>query len=91
MMALRFFMGVAEIAYGPGVPFLPSFFYLRDELGLRAGLFSSAAPLANTFARALAYGITSGDTDMAKWRDLFLVEGNVVGVGNYGPLFRYVL
>lgn len=76
MMALRFFMGMAEIAYGPGVPFLLSFFYLRHELGLRAGLFLSAAPLANSFAGALAYGITSGKTGkMAKWRVLFLVEG----------------
>ncbi|KAJ4375151.1 hypothetical protein N0V83_002235 [Neocucurbitaria cava] len=75
MMALRFFMGVAEIAYGPGIPFLLSFFYLRHELGLRAGLFLSAAPLANTFAGALAYGITSGNPSFAKWRVLFLVEG----------------
>ena len=74
-MALRFIMGVAEIAYGPGVPFLLSFFYLRHELGLRAGLFLSAAPLANTFAGALAYGITSGSPALAKWRVLFLVEG----------------
>lgn len=75
MMALRFLMGLTEIAYGPGVPFLLSFFYLRDELGLRAGLFLSAAPLANTFAGALAYGITSGSPGLAKWRVLFLVEG----------------
>lgn len=75
MMALRFLMGVTEIAYGPGIPFLLSFFYLRHELGLRAGLFLSAAPLANTFAGALAYGITSGNPGMAKWRVLFLVEG----------------
>jgi sugar phosphate permease len=75
MMALRFFMGMMEVAYGPGVPFLLSFFYLRDELGLRAGLFLSAAPLANTFAGALAYGITSGSPGLAKWRVLFLVEG----------------
>ncbi|EAT89308.1 hypothetical protein HBH56_013010 [Parastagonospora nodorum] len=75
MMALRFLMGVAEIAYGPGVPYLLSFFYLRHELGLRAGMFLSAAPLANTFAGALAYGITSGSPGLAKWRVLFLVEG----------------
>ncbi|CAN9460502.1 unnamed protein product [Alternaria alternata] len=31
--------------------------------------------LANTFAGALAYGITSGNPGMAKWRVLFLVEG----------------
>lgn len=75
MMALRFLMGAAEIAYGPGVPYLLSFFYLRHELGLRAGMFLSAAPLANTFAGALAYGITRGSPGLAKWRVLFLVEG----------------
>jgi sugar phosphate permease len=75
MMALRFLMGAFEVAYGPGVPYLLSFFYLRHELGLRAGLFLSAAPLANTFAGALAYGITSGSPALAKWRVLFLVEG----------------
>jgi sugar phosphate permease len=75
MMSLRFLMGAFEIAYGPGVPYLLSFFYLRHEVGLRAGLFLSAAPLANTFAGALAYGITSGNPALAKWRVLFLVEG----------------
>lgn len=74
-MALRFLMGAAEIAYGPGIPYLLSFFYLRHELGLRCGLFLSAAPLANTFAGALAYGITSGHPGLAQWRVLFLVEG----------------
>ncbi|KAF1949275.1 pantothenate transporter liz1 [Byssothecium circinans] len=74
-MALRFFMGLMEAGYGPGIPYLLSFFYLRRELGLRIGLFLSAAPLANTFAGALAYGITSGSPSIAKWRVLFLVEG----------------
>ncbi|KAL6880008.1 major facilitator superfamily domain-containing protein [Trichoderma longibrachiatum] len=74
-MALRFVMGAAEAAYGPGIPFLLSFFYLRHELGSRCGVFLSAAPLANTFAGALAYGITSGHPSIAKWRVLFLVEG----------------
>jgi hypothetical protein len=75
MMALRFFMGVTEAGYGPGIPYLLSFFYLRHELGLRIGFFLAAAPLANTFAGALAYGITSGHTSIASWRLLFLVEG----------------
>lgn len=75
MMALRFFMGITEAGYGPGIPYLLSFFYLRHELGLRIGIFLSAAPLANAFAGALAYGITSGNPSIAKWRVLFLVEG----------------
>ena len=43
LMALRFILACSEIAFGPGVPFLLSFFYLRNEIGLRAGLFLSAA------------------------------------------------
>jgi MFS family permease len=75
MMACRFFLGAAEAGFGPGIPYLLSFFYLRHELGLRIGIFLSAAPLANTFAGALAYGITSGQSKLANWRLLFLVEG----------------
>ena len=75
MMACRFFLGLIEAGYGPGVPYLLSFFYLRHEVGLRIGIFFAAAPLANTFAGALAYGITSGHSKLANWRLLFLVEG----------------
>lgn len=81
MMALRFFLGVFEAGFGPGVPFLMSFFYRRNELGLRCGLFLSAAPLASTFAGALAYGITSGHALLANWRLLFLVEGVPTFIG----------
>ncbi|TAQ83266.1 hypothetical protein B7494_g8409 [Chlorociboria aeruginascens] len=76
MMAARFFLGVFEAGFGPGIPYLLSFFYLRQELGFRIGLFLSAAPLATCFAGALAYGITSGDPPtIANWKLLFLVEG----------------
>jgi MFS family permease len=74
MMALRFLMGAFEAGFGPGVPYLLSFFYRRHELGLRCGMFLSAAPLASTFAGALAYGITSGHGALANWRILFIVE-----------------
>lgn len=74
-MALRFLLGAFEAGFGPGIPYLLSFFYRRHELGLRCGLFVSAAPLASTFAGALAYGITSGHPKLASWRLLFLVEG----------------
>lgn len=75
MMVLRFLLGAAEAGFGPGIPFLLSFFYKKRELGLRCGIFLSAAPLASTFAGALAYGITSGHAALANWRLLFLVEG----------------
>ena len=59
----------------PGIIYLLSFFYLRHEIGFRCGLFAAAAPLAATFAGALAYGITSGNSHLPSWRLLFLVEG----------------
>jgi len=74
-MAARFFLGLFEAGYGPGIPYLLSFFYLRHEIGLRIGISLSAAPLAACFAGALAYGITSGHPSIANWRVLFLVEG----------------
>lgn len=75
LMASRFFLAAAEAGFGPGVPYLLTFFYKRHELGLRCGLYLSAAPLASSFAGALAYGITSGHTALASWRLLFIVEG----------------
>lgn len=74
-MSLRFLLGAVEAGFGPSVPFLLSFFYLRHELGFRIGIFLAAAPLASTFSGALAYGITSGHPGIATWRLLFLVEG----------------
>lgn len=74
-MVARFFLGFFEAGYGPGIPYLLSFFYLRHEIGVRIGIFLSAAPLATCFAGALAYGITSGHAAIANWRLLFLVEG----------------
>ena len=60
-----------------GVPFYLSFFYKRDELAFRTGLFISAAPLAISFASSLAWVITKigNHIPIADWRLLFLVEG----------------
>ena len=77
MVILRALLGVGEAAFSPGVPFLLSFFFKRDELALRTGLFISAAPLATSFAGSLAWVITkvAEKSPVAAWRMLFLVEG----------------
>ena len=46
MMVCRFLLGVAEAGI-PGMVYYLSFFYLRDEIGFRSGIFLSAAPLAS--------------------------------------------
>jgi len=56
LMACRWFLAMAEAGFGPGVPYLLSFFYRRHELGLRCGIFLSAAPLATTFAGSSVVG-----------------------------------
>lgn len=73
-MACRWFLATAEAGFGPGMPYLFSFFYNRRELGVRCGVYLSAAPLATTFAGALAYGITGSHYRIASWRLLFIIE-----------------
>lgn len=76
LLLLRITLGMSEAAFS-GVPFYLSFFYRREELALRTGIFISAAPLATTFASSLAWVITwsAQGSPMAPWRLLFLVEG----------------
>lgn len=77
LVFLRALLGIAEAAFGPGVPFYLSLFYKREELAFRNGLFISAAPLATSFASSLAWLIVklSSNGPIAPWRTLFLVEG----------------
>ncbi|OCK84064.1 MFS transporter-like protein [Lepidopterella palustris CBS 459.81] len=77
LLILRALLGVSEAAFGPGVPFYLSFFFRRNELAFRTGLFISAAPLATSFASSLAWVITKlgQHGPLAPWRLLFLVEG----------------
>lgn len=77
LILLRALLGIAEAAFGPGLPFYLSFFYKREELAFRTGLFVSAAPLATSFAGSLAWLIVwlSKNGSIAPWRVLFLVEG----------------
>ncbi|KAK6363462.1 hypothetical protein TWF730_000894 [Orbilia blumenaviensis] len=75
LLLARAALGVAEAAFGPGVPFYLSFFYKREELAFRTGLFISAAPLSTAYAGSLAYLLTSLSTGLAPWRALFIIEG----------------
>ncbi len=76
MLVLRSLLGIGEAAF-VGIPFYLSWFYRREELALRVGLFIAAAPLATTFASSLAWAIVrfGSNTGIAPWRLLFLLEG----------------
>lgn len=77
MCILRALLGISEAAFSPGVPVFLAFFYKRDELAYRIGLFISAAPLATSFASSLAWLIAKlgQESPIAPWRMLFLIEG----------------
>ncbi|KAH8812217.1 retrograde regulation protein 2 [Xylogone sp. PMI_703] len=75
LMVCRFLLAIPEAMYGPSVPLYLSFFYPRERLGLRTGIFLSGSALANAYGGALAYGISQARGAIAPWRILFLVEG----------------
>lgn len=77
MLILRILLGISKAAFGPGVPFYLSFFFKRNELATRTGIFISAAPLASSFASTLAYAIVKfgKNTAIESWRLLFIIEG----------------
>lgn len=76
LLVLRALLGIGEAAF-VGIPFYLSFFFRKDELAFRIGLFISAAPLATSFASSLAWVIVrfGNSTGIASWRLLFLIEG----------------
>ncbi|KAF7947423.1 hypothetical protein EAE96_008511 [Botrytis aclada] len=76
LLVLRILLGIGEAGF-TGIPFYLSFFFKREELAFRTGIFLSAAPLATSFASSLAWGIVKlGErSPIAPWRLLFLVEG----------------
>ncbi|KXT14249.1 hypothetical protein AC579_6712 [Pseudocercospora musae] len=76
LIVLRIFLGIGEAAF-TGIPFYLSFFYKREELAFRTGIFVAAAPLATSLASGLAWIIVKFAEllPIANWRLIFLVEG----------------
>lgn len=74
-MVCRFFLGIAEAMFGPGVPLYLSFFYPRDRIGFRQGVFIAGAAMANAYGGALAYALSHIHHSVAPWKLLFIIEG----------------
>ncbi|KAI0197009.1 major facilitator superfamily domain-containing protein [Astrocystis sublimbata] len=73
-VVFRLLLGATEAMYA-GVPVYLSFFYPRDRVGLRQGMFLSGSALANAYGGALGYAITRIKSHIEPWRILFLIEG----------------
>ncbi|KXS16089.1 MFS general substrate transporter [Gonapodya prolifera JEL478] len=73
----RFFLGVAEAGYFPGMMFYLSIWYSQREFGTRCSLFYCSANLAGAFGGLIAYGVSfmNGLGGYAGWRWIFILEG----------------
>lgn len=78
LVAIRFFLGIAEAPFFPGVLFLLSSWYTKRELALRTSILYTGAHLSGAFAGLIAAGVQRG-LDGAKglesWRWLCIIEG----------------
>lgn len=66
---------MAEAMYGPGVPLYLSYFYPRDKIAFRHGVFLSGSALANAYGGALGYALSHIGGKVAAWKLLFIIEG----------------
>lgn len=75
---LRFLLGVLEASFAPGVLFLLSAWYKKNELGRRYSLYYTAVALSGMFGGLIAGGLLQrldGKHGISGWRWLFIVEG----------------
>lgn len=77
LMAARFFLGLAEAGLFPGVNYYLSCWYKREEFGIRAAIFFSAAAVAGSFGGLLAAAINlmAGVGHKGGWAWIFILEG----------------
>ncbi|KAL4071122.1 major facilitator superfamily domain-containing protein [Scleroderma yunnanense] len=74
----RFLLGLSEAAYYPGVIFLLSRWYKRNELGLRMVYLvcgASASKVIGPLTASAILGTMDGKFGYAAWRWLFFIEG----------------
>lgn len=90
LQAARFFLGIAEGGLFPGINFMLTCWYARQQQTKRIGIFFSGATLAGAFGGVLAYGLKYipfpswehfGDKIQKTtptpggWRWIFIIEG----------------
>lgn len=74
----RFFVGLAEAGYYPGMQYITGSFYQPHELAKRAVIFHTAGTLGSIFSGALQgsiYRTLNGHAGYAGWRWLFCIIG----------------
>ncbi|KAL8777120.1 MAG: hypothetical protein Q9213_008001 [Squamulea squamosa] len=94
LMAARFFLGLAEAGLFPGINYYLSCWYRRDEFGIRAAIFFSAAAVSGSFGGLLAAAIgkMAGVGGKPGWAWIFILEGIatvLIGVASFWLVFDF--
>ncbi|KAL4937216.1 hypothetical protein BDV06DRAFT_232720 [Aspergillus oleicola] len=74
---LRFFIGLAESTFYPGMQFLIGSWYRKDELAKRSCIFHTSGGIASMFSGYLMAGVYNlgGKGGFKGWQWLFLIDG----------------
>ncbi|KAL6708204.1 hypothetical protein ACN47E_003388 [Coniothyrium glycines] len=77
LLAVRFFLGVAEAGFFPGVVMYLCYWYKPSERATRLAIFAGSVAVAGAFSGLLATGISflNGKADLAGWQWLFILTG----------------
>lgn len=75
LLTTRWFLGMAESGFYPGVIFYLTTFYKRSELAGRLSVFYAASIIAGAFTGLIAYGVFQIQNALEGWQYLFLIEG----------------
>ncbi|KIX03041.1 uncharacterized protein Z518_06591 [Rhinocladiella mackenziei CBS 650.93] len=90
LMAIRFFVGVAESSTFIGTHYILGSWYTEKELGKRSGIFTASGLAGTMFGGFIQTGIYSsmnGLSGLAGWRWLFIIDGIItLPVAVYGFL-----
>ncbi|ETW80152.1 major facilitator superfamily, partial [Heterobasidion irregulare TC 32-1] len=78
LVAIRFFVGLAESTFYPAIQYVIGSWYKKEELAKRACIFHTASavgPMVSGFLQAGAYKGLNGVHRLAGWRWLFIIDG----------------
>jgi len=71
----RVFLGIFEAGFGPVIPLYISFFYTKEEMGVRMAYWFGFAAVAGAFGGLISFGVQHAHAAIHNWRILFIIEG----------------
>lgn len=93
LLATRGLLGMFESSLFPGITYILSMYYKKNELLVRQGIFFSAASMAGATSGLLAAAIVKMDGvgGYAGWRWIFILEGLLTLVAGLAAFFFFPL